>query len=110
MPLASRLSLTSPAHNLTHSVSALSLTVSHGHKPTNSQAQAVRRRSHTVTSLQLSTLSTPFDLTFADLSVTQPSALLIFLAHGLTASLHLDLHFFLFYFLGSVRLNVSLCL
>ena len=65
---------------------------------------------HTVTSLQLSTLSTSFVLTVVDLTIAQPSAPLIFLAHGLTASLHLNLHFFLFSFLGSVRLNVSLCL
>ena len=71
------------------------------HKPTSSKAQA-----------QIFTLSTPFHpCRRRSHTVAQPSAPLIFLAHGLTASLHLDLHFFLFYFLGSVRLNhVSSCL
>ena len=40
-PLVSHLNLTSPVHNLTHLVSAFSLTVSHSHKPISSQAQAV---------------------------------------------------------------------
>ena len=69
---------------------------------------------HRITSLQLSTLSTPFrPHRRQSHTVAQPSAPLIFLAHSLIASLHLDLHFFLFFsffFLGSVCLNVSLCL
>ena len=70
----------SQSHSLNHSVSALSLTVSHGHKPTSSQAQAVLRRSHTVATLSqaysslLSQVSTPFGLTVADLTVAQPSS------------------------------------
>ena len=93
----SHLRLSSPAHNLTHSVSTLWLTVSHGRLSLFiSQAQA-----------QLSTLPTSFrPRRRRSHTVAQPSAPLIFLAHGLTASLHLDLHFFL----GSAHLNVSLCL
>ena len=109
----------SQSHSLNHSVSALSLTVSHGHKPTSSQAQAVRRRSHTVATLSqaysslLSQVSTPFGLTVADLTVAQPSS--VFPSHlprpwphGLAPPR--SPFFFFSGFSSSQILNMSLCL
>ena len=119
MPLAPHtLSLTPQPHISSlqsHSLYLSSLThcltrpQAHKQSSTGSRRHAVKHRQssspishycHRVTSLQLSTLSTPFRPHHRrSHTVAQPSAPLIFLAHGLTASLHLDLHFFLFFFL-----------
>ena len=88
----------SQSHSLT--LSQLSHSLSH----TTTSPQAVKHRQsptpishyrHTVTSLQLSTLSTLFHPhPHRSHTVALPFAPLIFLAHGLTASLHLNLYFF----------------
>ena len=109
-PSASRLSLTSPAHNLIHSITLSQLSHSLSHTATSPQLVKHRQSVADLTLLPhchkpTALYSFKSQLRSASLSLISlshsplQSSPLIFLAHGLTASLHLDLHLFLFFFL-----------